>query len=212
MNLPLRHVWQPARVSSHQLLIVLHGRGDSADGFLWAQDVLAIDSLNVLLLTAPNRYYSGFSWYDLPPNQLPGIRESSKLLAQVLAEAENNGYTPERTFLMGFSQGCLMTLEFGARHSRRLAGYIGISGYCYDPEELLREMNFDVNHGDWLITHGTEDELLPVETTRAQMKLLNDRGFKIDYREYKKSHTIDLGRELREIREWIKGRSRESRP
>ncbi len=212
MNLPLRHVWQPARVSSHQLLIVLHGRGDSADGFLWAQDVLAIDSLNVLLLTAPNRYYSGFSWYDLPPNQLPGIRESSKLLAQVLAEAENNGYTPERTFLMGFSQGCLMTLEFGARHSRRLAGYIGISGYCYDPEELLREMNFDVNHGDWLITHGTEDELLPVETTRAQMKILNDRGFKIDYREYKKSHTIDLGRELREIREWIKGRSRESRP
>jgi len=212
MNLPLRHVWQPARVPSHQLLIVLHGRGDSADGFLWAQDVLAIDSMNFLLLTAPNPYYTGFSWYDLPPNQLPGIRESSKLLAQVLAEAESNGYTPERTFLMGFSQGCLMTLEFGARHSRRLAGYIGISGYCYDPEELLREMNSDVNHGDWLITHGTEDELLPVETTRAQMKLLNDRGFKIDYREYKKSHTIDLGRELREIREWIKVRSRESRP
>jgi len=206
MNLPLRYVWQPARATSKRLLIVLHGRGDSAEGLLWAQETLSIDSLNFLLLTAPNPYYDGFSWYDVPPNQLPGIRESGKLLAQVFAETARNGYAPGNTFLLGFSQGCLMTLEFGARHSHRLAGYIGISGYCYDPEALLREMNPDVNHGDWLITHGTEDELLPVETTRAQMKVLTDGGFKIDYREYNKSHTIDLHRELRDIREWIQSR------
>jgi phospholipase/carboxylesterase len=203
MNLPLSHVWQPARASSNQLLILLHGRGDSAEGLLWAQETLAIDWLNFLLLTAPNPYNDGFSWYGLPPNQLPGILESRKLLTQVCAETESNGYLPEKTFLMGFSQGCLMTLEFGARHSRRLAGYIGISGYCYDPEAILREMNPEVNHGNWLITHGTEDELLPVQTTRAQMKILNDGGFKIDYREYRKSHTIDLRRELPDIREWI---------
>jgi phospholipase/carboxylesterase len=203
MNLPLDHVWQPARTPSNQVLILLHGRGDSAEGLLWAQESLAIDSLNFLLLTAPNPYYDGFSWYDLPPNQLPGIRESRKLLTQVFTETERNGYAPENTFLLGFSQGCLMTLEFGARHPRPLAGYIGISGYCYDPEAILREMSPDVNHGGWLITHGTDDELLPVETTRRQMETLNNAGFKIDYREYKKSHTIDLRRELREIREWI---------
>src|SRR5437016_2724277 len=112
MNLPLKHVWQPSRVPSRRLLILLHGRGDSAHGLLWAQEVLALDSLNFLLLTAPNPYDGGFSWYDLPPNQLPGIRESRKLLEQVLAETEGNGYPPENTFLLGFSQGCLMTLEF----------------------------------------------------------------------------------------------------
>ena len=52
----------------------------------------------------------------------------------------------------------------------------------------------------------TADEVLPVEATRAQMKFLNEGGFKIDYREYRKSHTIDLRRELREIREWIQAR------
>jgi phospholipase/carboxylesterase len=206
MNLPLEHVWQPARLPSQQLLILLHGRGDSAEGLLWAQETVAIDALNFLLLTAPNPYYDGFSWYDLPPNQLPGILESRKLLAQVLEETQRSGYPPEKTFLLGFSQGCLMTLEFGSRYSRRLAGYVGISGYCHDPGAILREMNPDVNHGDWLITHGTEDDLLPVETTRAQIKVLQDGGFKIDYREYRKSHTIDLGRELRDIREWISQR------
>ena len=204
MDLPLTHIWQSARAASKQLMVVLHGRGDSAEGFLWLQDALEIDSLNYLLLNAPEPYYTGFSWYDLPPHQLPGITHSRKLLGVVLAETEEQGFMPESTFLLGFSQGCLLTLEFGARHIRRLAGYIGISGYAYDTNALLRELNPDVNHGDWLITHGTDDELLPVESTRAQIRQLIDGGFNIDYREYEKTHTIDAERELPEIREWLK--------
>ncbi len=206
MNLPLTHIFQPARSPSQQLVIVLHGRGDSAQGFLWLQDELAIDSLDFLLLNAPGSYYTGYSWYDLPPDQLPGILRSRKLLEDVFQETESSGYPPERTFLLGFSQGCLMTLEFGTRHSRRLAGYIGISGYSNEPEAIVRELNPEVNQGDWLITHGTQDEMLPVERTRAQMQLLRDAGFKLDYREYRKTHTIDFERELPEIREWMQAR------
>ena len=206
--IPLTHVWQPAGVSTKQLVVVLHGRGDSAKGFLWLQEALAIDSLDFLLLTAPNAYDIGFSWYDLPPDQLPGIVQSRRLLDEVLTQTENDGYLPERTFLFGFSQGCLMTLEFGARHTRRLGGYIGISGYVYDPEALLRELNTEVNQGDWLITHGTEDEMLPVARTREQIRRLNTGGFSIDYREFRKAHTIDVERELPEIREWIQSRCR----
>lgn len=204
MNLPLTYIWQPSRVPSKRLMIVLHGRGDSAHGFEWLQDQLEIDSLNFLLLNAPDRYYTGFSWYDLPPEQLPGIIRSRKLLTEVLAETARNGYSPAETFLFGFSQGCLMTLEFGARYEHALAGYIGVSGYCYDPAALLKEMNPAVNTGRWLITHGTDDELLPVETTRGQIAQLNAGGFSIEYREYRKPHSVDE-RELYEIREWLQG-------
>jgi phospholipase/carboxylesterase len=206
MNLPLQHLFQEARVQSDWLVIVLHGRGDSAHGFLWLQRELNLDPLNFLLLTAPAAYYTGFSWYDLPPDQLPGILRSRALLTDVFRQTTVGGYPPERTFLLGFSQGCLMTLEWGARHSQSLAGYIGISGYCYDPALLLQEMNPEVNRGNWLITHGAEDEALPVEVTRAQIQALNHGGFKIDYREYRKPHTIDAERELPEIREWIRKR------
>ena len=206
MNLQLRHVWQLARLPSNQLVIVLHGRGDLAEGFLWLQKALTIDSLDFLLPTAPTPYGIGYSWYDLPPDQLPGIIESQTLLGEVLSETERNGYAPEQTFLFGCSQGCLMTLEFGARHTRRLGGYIGISGYAYDPEALLRELNPEVNQGDWLITHGIEDEILPVERTREQIQQLNAGGFSVDYREFTKTHTIDVERELPEIREWMTSR------
>jgi len=68
-------------------------------------------------------------------------------------------------------------------------------------------LNPEVNRGDWLITHGTKDDILPVETTRAQMKVLKDGGFEIDYREYPKTHTVDLERELPDIRSWIADRA-----
>ena len=210
MNLPLDYIWQPAPVSSDSLMVVLHGRGDSAEGFLWLQEAMALDSLNYLLLNAPMPYYTGFSWYGLPPDQLPGIIESRKLLAEVFLETKRSGYPPLKTFLFGFSQGCLMTLEFGARHTQRLGAYIGISGYVYDPATLLREMNHEVNKGDWLITHGTEDELLPVEQTREQIRQLSVGGFEIDYREYSKTHTIDAERELPGIREWLSPRTKSS--
>lgn len=203
MKLPLSHVWLPAKTPSDQLIVVLHGLGDSAKGFLWLPDALRIDSLNYLLLNAPEPYYSGYRWYDIEKDSLSGIVQSRKLLGEVFAILKREEYPPEKTFLFGFSQGCLMTLEFGARHSDRLAGYVGISGYTIDPVALLRDLNPKVNQGDWLITHGTKDEVLPVEKTRAQMRILRDGGFKINYREYAKTHTVDPERELPDIRQFI---------
>ena len=42
MNLPLTHLWQPAPRPSKDLMVVLHGRGDSVEGFDWLQEDLEI--------------------------------------------------------------------------------------------------------------------------------------------------------------------------
>src|SRR5262249_55855801 len=157
---------------------------------------LDLPQLNVLLFNAPDPYYFGYSWYDLPPNQGPGIQRSRALLEKAFAEIHRQGYPPEKCILMGFSQGCLMTLEFGARYPHRLAGYLGISGYCFDADKLLLEKHAAPSSGSWLITHGTRDEVLDVERTRQQMKTLREAGMPIDYREYDKEHTLDPVREL----------------
>jgi phospholipase/carboxylesterase len=205
MDLPLSHIWQPSIEGSQRLIIVLHGLGDSAEGFHWLQEELDIPSFNYLLLNAPYSYYTGYSWYDIDAPRA-GVERSRKVLADVIAQTQREGYPADQTFLFGFSQGCLMTLEFGSRYSPALAGYVGISGYCLSPDAILREMNPAANNGAWLVTHGTEDELLDVAVTRAQMKTLNDAGFAIDYREYAKSHTIDPEQELPDIRTWLTSR------
>lgn len=204
-ELPLDSLFFPSRTPSKKLMIVLHGRGDSAEGFRFLPKELGFDDLNYLLINAPIEYYTGFSWYDLPPNQLPGIQYSRSVLTQLLDKVFEGEFEPSQTLLFGFSQGALLTFEFGARYHHALAGYVGISGYIYDAQKILLEMNPLVNQSNWLCTHGTIDDVLYIGETREQIKALQNGGFKIDYREYRKTHTIDT-HELLEIKEWIQSR------
>jgi phospholipase/carboxylesterase len=196
----------PNALQNAKLMVVLHGRGDSPAGFSWMPDAMGLPQLNYLFLQAPDDYYGGYSWYGMPPNQKPGILRSRKLLEQTFAEIFAQGYLPGNIILFGFSQGCLMTLEFGGKFSTKLCGYIGVSGYVYDASLLATEADPGVKMGNWLVTHGTRDEVLPIAETRAQIKLLQESGFKIEYREYEKVHTLDDQNEIPFLREWISAR------
>ena len=65
-----------------------------------------------------------------------------------------------------------MTLEWGGRTQRKLAGCVGISGYCYDPEALGAEASEAAKACPWLVTHGVQDEVLPFAVTKAQVEAL----------------------------------------
>lgn len=202
-NLALDNIFIPSKVPSKKLMIILHGRGDSSEGFTSLAPFLDIDTMNYLLLDAPFEYFSGFSWYQLPPDQLPGIEYSSKLLTTVLDELFEDQFNANESFLFGFSQGSLLTFEFGARYHKVLAGYIAVSGYIYDANKLLQEMDKDVIESNWLCTHGVYDDILDFNTSKTQVKILQDNGFDIEFKSYEKDHSI-AAEELRMIAEWIK--------
>lgn len=186
------------------LLVILHGRGDSPQGWINYLDELAIPYLSACLLRAPDQSSGGgYSWYPSSPNQLPGIIRSRKFLTEKFAAIHARGFPAERIILMGFSQGCLMTLEFGGRHPEKFAGYIGISGYCYDPNALAVEAPNQIKNANWLVTHGTQDDVLPFEDTQEQIEILKKGGFQIDFQIYKKAHTFDEMDEAPYVRDFI---------
>ena len=177
-NLALNNIFIPSQVPSKKLMIILHGRGDSSDGFTFLPEYLNIDDMNYLLLDAPFEYYGGFSWYDLPPHQLEGITYSRNILTEVLDTLFEEEFNAHESFLFGFSQGSLLTFEFGARYKKVLAGYIAVSGYIYDANKLLQEMNQNVKDSNWVCTHGTYDEVLTYNTSREQVEVLQTNFFK----------------------------------
>ena len=203
-NLALENIFIPSKIPSKKLMIILHGRGDSSDGFVGLPPFLDIDEMNYLLLDAPFEYFTGHSWYQLPPDQLPGIEYSSKLLKNVLDEVFEEQFNADESFLFGFSQGSLLTFEFGARYEKVLAGYIAISGYIYDAPKLLVDMNKSVKNAQWLCTHGTRDNVLPFDVSKKQVEVLQEGGFDIEFKSYEKDHSIDAD-ELAMISTWIKG-------
>ena len=189
--------------NTKKLLVVLHGRGDSLAGFRWLPDALGLP-LNYLLVNAPDPYVIGRSWYDLPPDQTPGVVRSRRLLDELFQEVLSQGYEASDVALLGFSQGCLMTLEFGARTALDLAGFVGISGYCLDPDALLAELHPVARQEKWLITHGTQDAALAFDITDRQVQRLQEGGLPIDFRAYEKAHTIDPIQELGDIRDFLR--------
>ncbi len=202
-NLVLDNIFIPSKVPSKKLMIILHGRGDSSEGFRGLPDFLNIEDMNYIMFDAPFEYFTGHSWYQLPPDQLPGIEYSSKLLTTVLDELFEEQFSASESFLFGFSQGSLLTFEFGARYHKVLAGYIAVSGYIYDTKKLLKDVNSDVINSNWLCTHGVNDNVLPFENSKEQVEFLQDGGFEIEFKSYKKDHTIDR-EELSMIADWMK--------
>jgi phospholipase/carboxylesterase len=174
-----------------KLVVVLHGRGDSSAGFHWMPGAMGLAGVAWLLVNAPDPWYGGRSWYDLPPDHGPGVERSRLLLDQLFVELVENGYPPETIVLFGFSQGCLLTLEWGGRSDLPLAGCVGVSGYCYDADALSREVSEVAKQRPWLVTHGTQDEVLPHDVTAEQITILQAAGLPIDFRTYAKTHTID---------------------
>jgi len=204
-TLALTHKFIPSKIPSKKVMIVLHGRGDSSDGFTFLPSMLNIDEMNYIILDAPYEYFGGCSWYDLPPNQLQGIVYSSALLHKTLDILFEETFEASESFLLGFSQGALLTFEFGARYNKLLAGYIAISGYIYDTKLLLHEINPLLQSENWLCTHGEADEVLPFSTSKQQIKFLQENGFNLTFESYDKNHSI-VEEELEMIKAWIKKR------
>jgi phospholipase/carboxylesterase len=134
----------------------------------------------------------------------PAIERSRKLLFELLDRMRGEGFATEKTVVFGFSQGCLMSMEVGARYPHRLAGILGVSGYVHEPERLLRELSPQARQQRFLVTHGTHDPLIPIDQVRPQMEMLRQAGLRIDLREFVKAHTIDDRLELPILRDFLR--------
>ena len=193
-----------ANKDSRRLLVMLHGLGDSMEGYRWVPEAIDFPWLNYLLVNAPDEYYGGYSWYDFAGDIAPGVARSRKLLFELLDALRANGFPTEQTILGGFSQGCLMSVEVGLRYPHKFAGILGISGHICDPDKLIEELSPVAHEQRLLITHGTVDPMIPFAGVREQINILKGAGLHIEWHEFVKAHTIAGEMELEVIRSFVK--------
>jgi len=124
-------------------MVMVHGRGATAESILELRHELqAPDLASDLAYIAPQA--SGYTWYPysfLAPMEQnePGLSSGLKVIPTLLDSVAKYGIPPERTILLGFSQGACLTLEFAARHAQRYGGLIGLSGGLIGPDDIPRD-------------------------------------------------------------------------
>jgi len=195
----------PARIkhAKESVVIVLHGLGDSLAGYGWFPGELGIDDLSFLLVNAPDPYYGGYSWYDFLEDPKPGILRSRSLLSGLIEELVQQGIACENIYLFGFSQGCLMALDVGLRIPHALGGICGVSGYLGFENEYPEHFSIFAREQEILLTHGTQDPMVPYAKSKAQYQNLKELGARITFMTYAKDHTI-LPQELTDIAGWFR--------
>jgi len=200
----LDHELIPAKdKSSKKLMVMLHGLGDSIEGYRWMPEAMRLPWMNYLLVNAPDKYYGGYSWFDFAGDILPGVQRSRQMLFELLDHWRGRGFATEQTTFGGFSQGSLMSIEIGLRYPHRLAGVVGISGFVCEPEKLLEQLSPVAFQQRLLITHGRLDPMLPFAEVREQVNVLKSAGLHIEWHEFVKPHTIAGDMELEVIRNFV---------
>ena len=188
-------------------LLLLHGRGaDELDLFGLAP---ALDSrLAVVSARAPFGLGFGYHWYDLLDIGRPEpatFERGLALLGAFAAEiAAGYGLDPARLYLLGFSQGAMMSGALALTRPERVAGVVALSGYL----PLHAELTFDAAAQagkPWFVAHGTQDPVIPVGFGRESRDWLSAHGADLTYREYPMPHAISDA-ELAEVAAWLTAR------
>jgi len=192
--------------------LVLHGLGDSMEGWKPAIPMLGLDEVGWIFANAPEDYgpYGGYSWFDILPDMTPdlaGVAASRAVLEELITHLVGKLAIPsERLFLLGFSQGCLMSLDLGLKSDRLFAGIVGISGWVADADGYPAAFGTAAKKQSIVMTHGRSDPMLPITDVKAQADSLRELGIDLTWKDYAKAHSLDPDDEVHDIREWMRTR------
>ena len=199
-------------VQNPPLLILLHGYGSNEQDLFSFADELP-DELLIVSVRAPYEMgFGGYAWYaiNLDANNgkfsdLDEAKKSIKKIANFIDEIKVKYHTnPEKTFLLGFSQGAILSYALSFLHPNKVQHILALSGYINDG--LLPE-NIDTLHikTDYYISHGTVDQVLPVDWARKSTKFLDNLQIPYQYTEYPVGHGV-APQNFFSLKKWIEKR------
>ena len=131
---------------------------------------------------------------------------SRQLVLKFISEAvEFYGVDPQQIYLMGFSQGAIISFSVMLSQPSALAGVVGMSGRILPEIKPLIVPHDQLKDFPVLVVHGTQDEVLPIHHGRASNELLSGLPLDLTYKEYDFGHEI-TGESLGDILAWLRGR------
>jgi len=172
-------------------MIMLHGRGATAEGIMdLAGEFNQPDMLFIAPQASANSWYP-FSFMAETEKNEPGLSSALALIKKLVESLKSKGITEEKVFLLGFSQGACLALEFAARNATRYAGVIGLSGGLIGPEDV--KWNYNGSFGGTPVFLGcdVQDSHIPAQRVNASAEELKRMGANVILRFYRDlGHTI----------------------
>ncbi|AWG23372.1 phospholipase [Flavobacterium faecale] len=200
MNLSLEYLIREPKtiLDKNPLILLLHGYGSNeADLFSFASELP--DEYYIISARAPyDMQYGSYAWYainfDADENKFSDLdqaRESRDLIANFVEELiANFPIDKDNVTLLGFSQGAILSYAIALSHPEKIKNIIALSGYA---NEDIMETNYAKNDFSNLRifhSHGTVDQVIPIEWARKTGPFLKNLNINATYKEYPVGHGV----------------------
>jgi len=200
--------------SKPPLLIMLHGYGSNEeDLFSFAEELP--DELLIVSARAPlSLGFGSHAWYTIhfdaatsdKFSDIPEAKEALKKIDIFIDEIMSTYEVDhDNIFILGFSQGTILGTAYALNHPNKIQHVVALSGYV-NHELLQKPLEKDrFKSLDFFVSHGTVDQVIPVEWARNTPPFLNKLNIDHEYHEYPVGHGV-APQNFHDLHSWVKKR------
>ncbi len=200
-------------IDNPPLMIMLHGYGSNEQDLFSFADELP-DELLIISAKAPLTLGMGsYAWYSIRFSEdsanfsdLTEAKSSLEIIDTFISEIKNKfKVNTSNVFLFGFSQGTILSIAYALNNPDKVQHVVALSGYVN--QQLLDEgfKENDFTNLDLFVSHGSEDQVIPVIWARKTPAFLNDLRIRNSYQEYPVGHGV-APQNFYDLQKWVQER------
>lgn len=180
------------------LLLLLHGYGSNEEDLFSFASELPQDHYVISVRAPYDLQPYGHAWYaihfDADENKFSDnvqAKQSVELIAGFIDEVvKQYPIDAKNVTLIGFSQGAILSYATALTYPEKVAKVVALSGY-FNPEIMPEVIDTKaISHLKFFVSHGSVDQVIPVEWARKAKPALENLGLEIEYHEYPVGHGV----------------------
>jgi phospholipase/carboxylesterase len=210
MNSPMMYeLRKPDQIESNKnypALFLMHGMGSNEQDMVSLAEAAGLDRhFYIFSIRGPITQPPGFAFFTIQGFGKPhrevfddGVRKVSSFIDYAI-----NQYPIDqsRIYLLGFSQGAILSMTLGLTLGNTIRGIVALSGYI--PGFVKEEYDLSpVNELSLFISHGEMDPVLPYQWGVENDEFFRKLGAKVSFHSYQEGHTVSL-KNLQDFTKWL---------
>ena len=176
---------------SKKAIILLHGRGATAESILSLADYLELADFSIFAPQAAQRTWYPYGFMASDEGNLSALNSSLQQVSLLFQFLIENGKAPEQIYVMGFSQGACLSLEFAARNAQKLGGVVAFTGGLIGEKLEEKKYSGDFQGTPILLSSSAHDMHVPAQRINDSAQLLQKMGAEVSLKFFEDElHTI----------------------
>lgn len=198
------------KIDNPPVLFLLHGYGSNEQDLFSFAPHLPKELLIVSVQAPISMGFGSYAWFDINFEASIGLRSNIEQAKEALTLIENlvdailqkYKVNKNKLFMLGFSQGSFLSFAYAFKNPNTIKNHLCLSGYTR--EEIINTFATQKEYPllDFFISHGTQDQVIPIEIAREIPKILDQFKIKYVYKEYPVGHGVSP-ENFTDLKNWI---------